>query len=217
MMVSFVIWAKHTLAFGDLGANLVPMMDLRKPLVALIVATSLWGGADVSSAQSIAALAERQQEIDTLLTELAKPDLEIWESVEKKVIRLWSQSGSATGDLLLQRGQEAIEAGDYPLAIEHLTALTDHAPDFAEGWNARATAFFLAEEFGLALADIEQVLVLNPHHFGALSGVGVMFEQLGDPQLALDAMRAAQQINPHREPVNNAIERLQAQLGETTL
>lgn len=65
-------------------------------------------------------------------------------------------------DLLLRRGQEALEAGDTTLAIERLDALTDHAPDFAEGWNARATAWYMKGEFALSLADIEQTLTLNP-------------------------------------------------------
>jgi len=76
-------------------------------------------------------------------------------------------------DLLLQRGQDALEEENYQAAIEHFTALTDHAPQFAEAWNMRATAFFLIDEYGLSIEDISRTLALNPKHFGALSGCGI--------------------------------------------
>ena len=72
-----------------------------------------------------------------------------------------------------------MEAQEYDVAIEHLTALTDHAPDFAEGWNARATAFYLIGEYALAVADIERALALNPRHFGAMSGLAFILEEIG--------------------------------------
>jgi tetratricopeptide (TPR) repeat protein len=87
-------------------------------------------------------------------------------------------------DLLLQRGKDAMAAGDFPAAIEHLTALTDHAPDFAEGFNARATAYFQAGQLGPSIEDIARTLTLNPRHFGALSGLGMIFEDLGRPEKA---------------------------------
>ena len=79
--------------------------------------------------------------LDELYAELADPVLESWEQVEQKIWSEWSKSGSPAMDLLLDRGRKAMEEGDWTAAIEHLTALTDHAPDFAEGWNARATAY----------------------------------------------------------------------------
>ena len=78
----------------------------------------------------------------------------------------WSKSGSAAMDLLLKRGQDALAAGDPMAAIDHLTALIDHAPDFAEGYNARATAYFQIGQLGLSIADIAHTLALNPRHFG---------------------------------------------------
>ena len=111
-------------------------------------------------------------------------------------------------DLLLKRGQEAMEAGDLEAAIEHLTALTDHAPDFAEGWNARATAYYMAGEFGPSVADIGRVLTLNPRHFGALSGLAMILEETGKPERALEVYKAALAIHPHLEGASEAIERL---------
>ena len=120
-------------------------------------------------------------------------------------------------DLLLARGNAALAAEDYPPAIEHFSALIDHAPDFAEGWNGRATAYFMMGEYSLSIADVEHVLVLNPRHFGALAGLGFMLEQLDEPQLALRALEAAQKLNPNRPNVNDAVKRLETMTGDAEL
>ncbi|WP_299817136.1 tetratricopeptide repeat protein [uncultured Jannaschia sp.] len=129
----------------------------------------------------------------------------------------WTHSGSATMDLLLRRGRDAITEGDYARAIAHLTALTDHAPQFAEGWNQRATAFFLSDRYGEALSDIEQVLILEPRHFGALTGLAVILERLDERQAALRAFEAARAIYPADPNIEGAIDRLEQQTGERIL
>ncbi|MEM9049091.1 MAG: tetratricopeptide repeat protein [Pseudomonadota bacterium] len=149
-----------------------------------------------------------EEELAVLLDALRDPDAENPMAMEERIVALWSRSGSATADLLLERGRAAMTANNLEAAIDHLTALTDHAPDFAEGWNARATAFFMMEEFGLAMADIERVLALNPQHFGAFAGLGLILHQTGRPEAALAAFREAQRLNPHREMVNQSIDRL---------
>ena len=175
------------------------MAGFQKHLLAGALASTMWiAGGGAGLAQS----AEQAERLDGLFAELAEPDRPDWSRTEAEIVRLWSQSGSPAMDLLLQRASKAIEAEDYDLAIEHLSALVDHAPDFAEGWNARATAFFLMGEYSLSLADIEHVLALNPRHFGALEGLGAIFEELGEPALALRALRAAHDINP--EPSERA-------------
>jgi Flp pilus assembly protein TadD len=146
--------------------------------------------------------------VDRLLTELAKPDQPGWQQIESAIVAEWSKSGSAAMDLLLSRGQKALSAGDHTAAIAHLTALTDHAPDFAEGWNARATAFFHAAQYGPAIADIERTLALEPRHFGALTGLAVILEKLGRPGDALAAWRRTFALNPHLDSASKAVERL---------
>lgn len=160
---------------------------------------------------------QEQDRLDGLFAELQQPDLPNWEAVEAQIWDAWSRSGSPAMDLLLQRGREALESEDLGAAIEHLTALTDYAPDFAEGWNARATAFFQADELGLSLADIERTLALNPRHFGALGGLAAILEMLDQPRAALSAYRAAHTIHPHRPNVEDAIERLERELGDAEL
>jgi len=159
----------------------------------------------------------RAEDLDSLFEQLRESDAQEAVRLEREIWNEWSKSGSPAMDLLLQRGRDAMEAGDAGTAIEHLTALTDHAPDFAEGWNARATAYFQAGELGPSVNDIARTLTLNPRHFGALSGLGMIFEQLGQPEKALEAYKAALAIHPHLQGVIEAIERLEAETAGTDL
>lgn len=155
--------------------------------------------------------------LDALFAELAEPDRPDWERVEREIVRIWSRSGSPSMDLLLRRGSEAMENEDFETAIGHLSALVDHAPDFAEGWNARATAYFMLGEITLSIADVEHVLMLNPRHFGALAGLGFMLDQMGETAMALEALRAAHALNPNRENITQTINRLERQLGASEI
>ena len=148
-------------------------------------------------------------DMNGLYEQLADPDNPHWDRAESDILREWSKSGSPTMDLLLKRGREAIEAGDTTAAVEHLTALTDHAPDFAEGWYARAMAYYRAGLYGPSLADLRRVLDLNPHHFAALTGLGTILEESGAPEDAMKAYRAALALNPHQDNVRQALERLE--------
>ena len=132
--------------------------------------------------------------------------------IEQEIWIEWSKSGSPAMDLLLERGRQAMNEGAPDLAIEHFTALIDHAPDFAEGWNARATAYWAAGDLGPAVSDIGHALELNPRHFGALSGLGMIFEELRRPQKALEVYRMVLTLHPHADGVPEAVERLEAEL-----
>lgn len=155
--------------------------------------------------------------LDELFVELQQPDQKDWKSIETKIWREWSKSGSRSMDLLLQRGKDAMERGDITAAIGHFSALIDHAPDFAEGWNARATAFFLADRYGLSVSDIQHTLALNPRHFGAMSGLGMILERLDKPKEALEVYQRALEVHPYRPDVIDAVKRLEAQIEGTSL
>ena len=154
-------------------------------------------------------LAASEDRSADLLNQLAQAEDAAEANRLEREIRLeWSKSGSAAMDLLLKRGQDALEVQDAGTAIEHLTALTDHAPDFAEGWHALAQAYFGAEMFGPAMAALERTLALNPAHFGALRGVGAIYDQLDEPRLAYLAYARAAEIRPHDDDLAEAMERL---------
>lgn len=155
-----------------------------------------------------------QARLDHLFDLLARADDDNWQALEDEIWALWSQSGSDTFDLLLKRGRDAMGAGDLAAAIDHLSALTDHAPGFAEGWNARATAFYMAGRLGPSMDDIARTLSLEPRHFGALSGLGMILEDLGETQNALRAYRYALAIHPRNPGVKDAIERLETATGQ---
>ena len=147
--------------------------------------------------------------IDDLFDRLQSATAETYEPIEKEIWQEWSKSGSPAMDLLLKRGREAMDAGDFEAAIEHLTALTDHAPDFAEGWNARATAYYHSGLYGPSVDDIQRVLALNPRHFGAMAGLAIILEELGYTVEALEINKAVLSLHPHRQSVKEAIVRLQ--------
>jgi tetratricopeptide (TPR) repeat protein len=149
-------------------------------------------------------------ELDRLFSELATAQGPAALRLERMIWREWSKSGSAAMDLLLQRGRDAMSAGETEAAIEHFTALIDHAPEFAEGWNARATAYFQAGLYGPSVADIAQTLRLNPRHFGALAGFGRILEETDKPEEALKVYRSALAIHPQLQGVKSAVERLEA-------
>ena len=149
--------------------------------------------------------------LDSLFERLKAADDTDARQIEREIWIEWAKSGSPAMDLLLQRGRDALEAGDNEAAIAHLTALVDHAPDFAEGYNARATAYYNAGLLGPSVADIGKTLELNPRHFGALTGLAMIFEELRKPDKALEVYRKVLEIDPHAEGVADAITRLTAE------
>lgn len=156
-------------------------------------------------------------DLDRLMGELARPDQERWQRIERQIQREWSRSGSAVADYLFQRGQEALRDGETEAAIAHFSAVIDHAPDFPEAWNARATAWFMANRLGPAMADIEEALARNPLHFGALAGLGAILEQVERPEAARAAFAAALELHPHRPGLRQAVDRLDRALAGRAL
>lgn len=133
-------------------------------------------------------------------------------SILREIRLEWRKTGSPAMDLLLKRGRDALERGEYRIAIEHLTALTDHAPDVAEAYHARARAYFRIEQIGPALADLEQALALDPRHFEAAHGLAVVLEALDRPQQAFAAYRLVLSLHPHYDPAAEAVTRLKRQV-----
>jgi tetratricopeptide (TPR) repeat protein len=133
-------------------------------------------------------------------------------SITREIRMKWGQSGSDAMDLLLQRGKDALERGEMAAAIDHFSAVIDHAPDFAEAYHGRAQAYFAEGLAGPAMADLEHALMLNPHHFDALYGLGTLLEQLGKPRLAYETYALVLTMHPHYDEARAARERLKTEV-----
>ena len=152
-----------------------------------------------------------------LLEQLAVADEVTARRLERQLQAIWRKTGSASMDLLLKRGRDALEVDDIVAAIEHLTALTDHAPDFAEGYSLRARAYFAADLLGPAMLDLETALALNPNNYNAILGLAAILETFGDQKRAFEAYTRVQAIHPHHEAATEALERLRPRVMGKTL
>jgi tetratricopeptide (TPR) repeat protein len=135
------------------------------------------------------------------------------DAVEVKVLeaaiwQIWLQSGSDSVDLLMQDGALAMSQGDYRKALEAFDAVVQVEPDFAEGWNKRATLYFLMGNYQASIADIQKTLALEPRHFGALSGLGQILDRLEDAKGALAAYSRALAADPHLDDVRERVKQL---------
>ena len=147
--------------------------------------------------------------LDTLFGALKiAPDDASAKAIEDRIWAIWIASGSDTCDLLMSRVKDAIDDKDYDLAIKLLDAIVAIKPDYVEAWNRRATVFYLKRDYGHALADIREVLLREPRHFGALAGLGLILQDIGDDKHALEAYRRALAIDPHLQNLPDAVKSL---------
>ena len=152
---------------------------------------------------------ERTFNLDMLFEALKiAPDAESSKAIEDRIWSLWMVSGSDTCNLLMGRVKAAADGKDYDLAIKLLDAVIELKPGYAEAWNRRATFYYLQKDYGHALADIREVLLREPRHFGALSGLGLMLQEIGDDKHALEAYRKALAIDPHLENIGDVVKTL---------
>lgn len=158
-----------------------------------------------------------ENRLEGLLQSLQSAESGEAKRISREIRLEWSKSGSPAMDLLLKRGREDLERKEFGAAISHLSALIDHAPDFAEGWHARATANFKSDHLGRAMADLEQALMLNPQHFGAIYGLAVIFEQLGRLDEAYDGYSAVLDVFPMHGKSLQALERLEEMVNGVML
>ena len=152
---------------------------------------------------------DKTYNLDTLFAGLKiAPDAESAKAIEDRIWALWMVSGSDTCNLLMARVKAATDEKDYDLAIKLLDAVITLKPDYVEAWNRRATVYYLMKDYGHALADIREVLLREPRHFGALSGLGLILQEIGDDKHALEAYRRALAIDPHLEHVPDVVKSL---------
>jgi tetratricopeptide (TPR) repeat protein len=153
--------------------------------------------------------ADRARGLDFLFGALkAAPDETSAKHVEARIWALWLHTPSDTAALLMLRAKTAMDAQQMDVAQKLLDSIVKLRPDYVEAWNRRATLYYLRNDYAHSLQDIEQVLVREPRHFGALAGLGMIMQELGDDKRALDAFRKALAINPHLEKVPEMIKTL---------
>ena len=138
----------------------------------------------------------------------AAPDEASAKHVEARIWALWMQTPSDTAALLMVRAKAAMDAQKMDVALKLLDAVVKLRPDYVEAWNRRATVYYLQNDYTHSLEDIEQVLVREPRHFGALAGLGMIMQDLGDDRRALDAFRKALAVNPYLDKVPELVKTL---------
>ncbi len=152
---------------------------------------------------------ERTYNLDTLFAGLKiAPDADSAKAIEDRIWALWMISGSDTCNLLMARVKAASDQKDYDLAVKLLDAVIALKPDYVEAWNRRATIYYLMKDYGHSVADIREVLLREPRHFGALSGLGLILQEIGDDKHALEAYRRALAVDPHLEHIPEVVKTL---------
>jgi len=142
--------------------------------------------------------------LDALFAELkGAENAGVAEQVEREIWHIWIESNDGAVTLLMRDGIAAMSRQDYRGAIGKFDQVVAIAPDFAEGWNKRATVRYLVGDYEGSLADIDETLALEPRHFGALSGRGLVYIELDEPERALAAFEAALAIHPRLPGANH--------------
>ena len=153
------------------------------------------------------------EDLDFLFGALkAAPDDTSAKAIEQRIWAQWVVSSSDTTNLLMTRVVAAVEAKDTDLAIKLLDGIVKIRPDYIEGWNRRATLYYMKHDYGRALADIREVLKREPRHFGALAGLGLILQDVGDDKQALEVYRRALAVYPRLQRIPDVVKKLKEQV-----
>jgi tetratricopeptide (TPR) repeat protein len=123
--------------------------------------------------------------------------------------QIWGSNDSPTAELLIRQGTAAMNAHEFDAAEKTFIQLIESYPNYAEGWNKRATLYFIMGRFDASLTDIQHVLDLEPRHFGALAGKAAILRAQGHTREALGVLRETLEINPHMASVQQSIKELE--------
>lgn len=134
--------------------------------------------------------------------------------IENQIWRIWLEAPDEYSADLLSQVTYAMSVGQHELALRISNELVDSAPEYAEGWNKRATLQYILGNHGLSVADIKETLILEPRHFGALSGLGLIFMRSGNLEAAHDVFSRVVEITPGSENARGSLERVESMLGE---
>ena len=152
---------------------------------------------------------DRTQNLDFLFGALkVAPDAASAKHIEERIWSLWLASGSDTANLLMTRVKAAMEAKDVDLALKLLDSIVEIRPEYIEAWNRRATLHYMKKDFARSLADIRQVLAREPRHFGAMAGLGMIMQEIGEDKRALDVYRRVLAVHPHIQRIPDLMKQL---------
>jgi tetratricopeptide (TPR) repeat protein len=152
---------------------------------------------------------DRTKSLDFLFGALkAAPDEETAKAIEQRIWSIWMISRSDTVNLLMTRVEKATDEKDVDLALKLLDAIVKIKPDYVEAWNRRATIYYMKKDYGRSMVDISHVLKLEPRHFGALTGLGLILQDVGDDKAALEVYRRALAVDPHLEHIPDVVKEL---------
>ncbi|MDI1265520.1 MAG: tetratricopeptide repeat protein [bacterium] len=152
---------------------------------------------------------DRTKGLDFLFGALkAAPDEASARHVEARIWATWLQTPSDTAALLMLRAKAAMDAQKADVALKLLDSVIKLRPDYIEAWNRRATIYYLKNDYTRSMQDIREVLIREPRHFGALAGLGMIMQEIGDEKRALEAFRKALAVNPHLEKVPEMVKTL---------
>lgn len=179
----------------------------RCPLAALLIGLMLIPAASPAD--------QDDPRLDDLFARLqAATEPAVVERISRRIWALWRQHEDARVAASMERGARALAAGEHARAESIYGEVIARDPGYAEGWNKRATARYLRGHFAAAAADIRRTLILEPRHFGALAGLGLVYMEIGREHAALAAFREALAINPHLPGARANVERLRRRLGD---
>ena len=151
---------------------------------------------------------------DDLARALRDTDTAVREAASAALWEVWLRSGDAEVDALLQRGIALVGVDRLSEAVTLFSEVIARAPGFAEGWNKRATVYYLLGEYDRSLADCEEVIRRNPIHFGALSGFGLNYLQKGDLERAAQYFERALAVNPNLVQLKAVLEQIYETLAQ---
>ena len=201
---------RHFLAligiFGLLGTALAQAPGRAEALAALA------SPVPQERAQAVVALARtgRMADVPALLERLRDDQPAVRGLAERAVWAVWSRADDPEVDRLFARGVAEMGSREFASAVATFTRIIELKPEFAEGWNKRATVYFLAGEYERSLADCDEVMRRNPYHFGALAGYGQIYLHLNQHGKSLEYFRRALAVNPNLAGVRAMIEALEA-------
>ena len=167
-----------------------------------------------AQASDEAVVAKADTQLDSLFSDLKRERNEkAAERLASRIWEAWYRSGSASVDLMMLWSQQALEAKKFDVALDFLDQVVTLQPQYAEGWNRRATVHFLMQNYRKSMADIERTLELEPRHFGALSGMAQIMALTHHDELALQAWQRVLDIYPMLRNAQNEVSRLSEELA----